>query len=57
MRGFIIINDKPVDTIHLEIGRPRTRITLNKKKWKVVSHLADSGSVQSILISPIPKRE
>jgi len=51
-REYIIINDKPVDTIHLEVGKPRIRITLDKKKWKVSSHFADSGSIQAILIQP-----
>ena len=51
-REYIIINDKPVKTIHLEIGKPRIRITLNKKLWKVSHGLADSGSIISVLISP-----
>jgi len=55
-REYIIINDQPVDTIHLELGQPRTRITLNKKKWIVSSHMADSGSIQSVLISPKKKK-
>lgn len=45
IRGYVIINDKRVKTIHLEIGKPRVRITLDKKKWIVSSHLADSGSI------------
>jgi len=51
-REYIIINNKPVNTIHLEVGKPRIRITLDESKWKVLSHLADSGSTQSITIIP-----
>lgn len=54
-REYIIVNDKLVDTIHLEVGKPRIRITLNRKKWRISSHMADSGSIQSILISPKTK--
>lgn len=52
MREYIIINNQPVDTIHLELGKPRVRITLDESKWIVKDGLADSGSIHSILISP-----
>jgi len=52
MKDYLIISHKPGKTIHIELGKPRTRITLDKTKWKVLSHLANSGSIQAILISP-----
>ena len=51
-KEYIIINNQPVNTIHLEVGKPRIRITLDESKWKVLSHLADSGSIHSITIIP-----
>ena len=53
MRDYIIINNQKVDTIHLEVSKPRIRITLDEEKWKVSSHIADSGSITAILISPM----
>jgi len=55
MKDYVIISDKPVETIHLELGQPCVRITLNAKKWEVRHHLADSGSILAILISPKKK--
>ncbi len=52
MFDYVIINNKPVETIHLELGQPRTRITLDEARWKVTSHFADSGSILAILIAP-----
>ena len=51
-REYTTVCHKPIDTIHLEVGKPRIRITLDETKWKVASHLADSGSIVAILISP-----
>jgi len=51
-QGYLIINNKPVETIHVDFSGPRVRVTLDEKKWNVSLTLADSGSVISLWIKP-----
>ena len=55
VRDYLVINNQPVESIHVTYKLPRVHVTLDEAKWDVSLQLADSGSVVSVLITPKKK--